>query len=334
VELTGEPGNRAADARAALDVITLGETMLRFSVQVGESLEAAQQCAVDVAGAEANVAIGLARLGLRAGWLSRLPNNPLGRKVASEIRRHGVHLSGLIWAPAQERQATFFIEPGPTPRVTQVTYDRAGSAFSRIMADQVDWGVVRAARWLHLTGITPALGPGPLATLRRAIDEGRKGGLTISLDINYRWTLWSAEEATATLSPLLNEVDVLICAQKDAMILFGASDQAAQAAQGVHQRFEPDVTVLTTGASGATAFDGRLHSQAAILTETVDPIGSGDAFAAGFIAGYLEAGVTRGLKFGATLAALKRTYRGDVAWCSRQQLLRAIEQAQLRIVRR
>ena len=310
-----------------MDIVTLGETMLRFSVGTGQNLEGASSYQVDIAGAESNVAINLARLGLKTGWISRLPDHPLGRRVASEMRRHGVDLAGVIWAPGQERQSTFFIEFASSPRSTQVIYDRAGSAFSHIQPDQVDWAYLRAGHWLHLSGITPALGPGPRATIERAIAEASSAGMTISLDVNYRAKLWSAEQAASQLAPLMSSVTILVCALRDAVTLFQVPEDAEAAVTSLHVRFRPRLTLLTLGDAGAIAFDGELHRQTALPSETVDPIGSGDAFVGGFIAGYLEGGVKRGLQFGVALAALKRTYQGDVVWCSRQDLLAALDQA-------
>jgi 2-dehydro-3-deoxygluconokinase len=339
-----------------MQVVTLGETMLRLSVGDGQSLEGAAAYQVDVAGAESSVAVDLARLGVPSGWVSRLPDNALGHKVANELRRHGVDVSGVVWAASGERQGTFFVQFAPSPRGTEVIYDRAGSAFSRIQPDEVDWTYVRAARWLHLSGITPALGPGPLATVGRAIEEALAAGLTISFDVNYRAKLWSPQQAAAGLAPLMEKAHVLACALRDAITLFGVGEDAEEAVRALHTRFQPAITLLTLGDQGAIAFaqsrrppspappqvrvgrsplgNGHLYRQPAPPVETVDPLGTGDAFIAGFIAGYLEDGVQRGLAFGVGLAALKRTYRGDVVWCSRQELLATLDQAHHKSVRR
>jgi 2-dehydro-3-deoxygluconokinase len=317
-----------------MDIVTLGETMLRFSVSRGQNLEVATSYQVDIAGAESNVAINLARLGLKTGWISRLPDNPLGRKVASEMGRHGVDLTGVIWASGGERQSTFFIEFASPPRSTQVIYDRAASAFSHIQPDQVDWTYLRAGHWLHLSGITPALGAGPRATVERAIAEASRAGMTISFDVNYRAKLWSAEQAASQLVSFMSSSTLLVCALRDAVTLFQVPEAAEAAVTGLHARFRPRLTVLTLGDAGAVAFNGELHYQAALPAETVDPIGSGDAFVSGFIAGYLEGGVRRGLQFGVGLAALKRTYQGDVVWCSRQDLLLALNEGSARGVDR
>jgi 2-dehydro-3-deoxygluconokinase len=317
-----------------MDVVTLGETMLRFSASDGQSLEAADAYRVDIAGAESNVAIDLARMGLATGWVSRMPDNPLGRKVTGELRRHGVDVSRVVWVPGEERQATFFIEFAPLPRGTQVIYDRARSAFSRMQPQQVDWDYVRAARWLHLSGITPALGAGPLATVERAMTEAAAAGLTISFDVNYRSRLWSEAQAAECLAPLMSQAQVLICALRDGVALFGVPDDLEDGVTALHERFRPDITIVTLGDDGVIAYDRQLYRQPAPPVETVDPIGSGDAFTAGFIAGYLEDGLAHGLRLGVGLAALKRTYRGDVVWCTRQELLAALDQVQRKQVSR
>jgi 2-dehydro-3-deoxygluconokinase len=308
--------------------------MLRLSVNDGQSLEAADTYRAEIAGAESTVAIDLARLGLAAGWVSRVPDNPLGRKVTNDLRRHGVDTSRVIWASEDERQSTFFVEFAPLPRGTRVIYDRKGSAFAKISPKEIDWAYVCSARWLHISGITLALGAGPLATVDRAVAEAASAGLTISIDVNYRSKLWTPRKAAHQLAPLMSKADVLVCALRDAISLFEVPDDAEEAAVALHKAFVPAITIVTLGNDGVIAYDGQLYRQQAVPAETVDPIGSGDAFMAGFIAGHLEGGLERGLSLGVGLAALKRTYRGDVVWCSRQDLLLALRQHPNRTIRR
>ena len=303
-----------------MDVVTLGETMLRFSPPQGECLESAAVFHVDFGGTEANVAVGLVRLGLSAGWVSRLPDNALGRRVAGQIRYHGVDVSRVIWAPG-ERVGTYYIELGRTPRPTEVIYDRAGSAFSRIAPEEVDWSYVRQARWVHLTGITPALGIGPRRTVERAIEEASASGATISFDVNYRAKLWSPVEAAGVLAPLLSRVHIIFSGVRDAALLFGTSLDSGEAARLLYERYQPRLVIITEGEAGAVAYDGTEHRATPPPVESIDPIGSGDAFAAGFIVGYLEDGVDTGLAWGVAYAAIKRTYRGDVVWAGRKELM-------------
>jgi 2-dehydro-3-deoxygluconokinase len=182
--------------------------MLRFSPPLGETFESASTFQVDPGGAESNVAVAQARLGLRVGWVSRVPDNALGQRVVGEIRRHGVDTSRVIWAQG-ERVGTYYIDLGRPPRSTNVIYDRAGSAFSRIEPGQVDWAYVRQASWLHLSGITPALGAGPRRTIEQAIQEAVSHNRVVSFDVNYRARLWTPEEAAAVLAPLLSRVTII-----------------------------------------------------------------------------------------------------------------------------
>ena len=111
-------------------------------------------------------------------------------------------------------------------------------------------------------------------------------------------------------------------------------DDAEGATIALHNAFLPRVTIVTLGDDGVIAYDGQLYRQQAVPAETIDPIGSGDAFMAGFIAGHLEDGVERGLSLGVGLEALKRTHRGDVVWCSRQDVLMALNQLPHQDIRR
>ena len=152
------------------DVVTIGETMLRLSALPGVPLEQAPQLDVHVAGAESNVAIALCRLGTTAGWISRLVDTPLGRRIVNELRGHGVDVSRVLWAP-DGRIGIYFLEQGIPPRQHRIIYDRAQSAMALLDPKEVDWGFVRSARLVHLTGITPALSAGCRAATVQAIAE-------------------------------------------------------------------------------------------------------------------------------------------------------------------
>ncbi|HET6947965.1 MAG TPA: PfkB family carbohydrate kinase, partial [bacterium] len=133
------------------DVVTIGETMLRISAPPGVPLEAASHLFVHVAGAESNVAVAMSRLGTSAGWISRLTDNPLGRRIYRDIRSHGVDVSRVLWTRA-DRIGTYFLELGRIPRPGRVIYDRAGSAMAMVSPDEVDWVYVREAKVVHLSG--------------------------------------------------------------------------------------------------------------------------------------------------------------------------------------
>ncbi len=149
---------------AAFDLITLGETMWRLSPPGRERLENTTTLDIHVGGAESNVAATLARVGKSVAWWARLPDNPAGRQVANTLRAQGVNTSGVRWS--EGRLGTYFVEFGGTPRPTQVIYDRADSTASQMTPDDFDWDMLHGTRWLHLTGITPALRSSCIETIR------------------------------------------------------------------------------------------------------------------------------------------------------------------------
>jgi 2-dehydro-3-deoxygluconokinase len=307
-----------------LDVVTIGETMLRFTPASDQTLEQAEYYRVDTGGAESNVAIALARLGWKTAWISRLPDSPLGRRLAGRIRAHGVDVSRIIWA-SSGRVGLWYFEPPVPPRPGQAYYDRAGSTFSLIDPDEVDWDFVRTARWLHLTGITPALSPQCRALVHRALEEVANVPITVSFDVNYRSRLWTPAEARAALEPTLHRVAMVFCPLRDACILFNDAGDAESVARTWARRFGARVVVITAGEAGAVAFDGTAHFlPRRYPVQVVDPLGTGDAFAAGFIGGYLEGGTGTGLAWAAGMAALKQSYLGDAPWCTREDLLHLI----------
>ncbi|MDR7483586.1 MAG: sugar kinase [Armatimonadota bacterium] len=320
----------AKNTCAMLDVVGIGEAMLRLSPPRGETLEAAAAFEVRAAGAEANVAVALARMGFRTGWISRLADGPLGRRIAAELRRHGVDLAAVVWTP-QARTGLYFLEPGVPPRAAAVHYDRAGSAASALGPDDVDWTYVRRARWIHLTGITPALSASCAATTARAIQEARAAGVHVAFDVNYRRRLWSAARARAALDPLLAGADLVICASDDAREVFALDGPAGAQAAALRARTGAGAAVVTAGRDGAyLARDGSVVHEPAIPGEELDRIGRGDAFAAGVLWGALEEDLGAGLRYGAALAALAQTYYGDIAWSTRADVLHLLADRGLR----
>lgn len=292
-------------------VVGIGEALVRLAPSGGETLESAAVFTVHVGGAEANVCADLAYLGVATAWISRLPANPLGRRVAETVRAAGVDTDGVLWAP-EGSAGLMFLQPGAAPRAGEVLYYRRQSAFASIDPDAVAWSRLDGARVVHLTGITPALGERPRDLVARALAEAKARQLLISLDVNYRATLWSPAAARETLGPLLSGLDIVFVNDRDARTVFemhGAPDAVARA---LRDRLRCRVLVLTCGDAGAVAADAEtVVRQPAFRAEVVDRIGRGDAFAAGFLYGYLARGTSDGLRYGAALAALKQTYSGD-----------------------
>ena len=257
------------------------------------------------------MAIGLARFGHTACYLSALPDNDLGRFVAGELRRHGVNLDGVLFVP-NTRAGVYFVEFAVPPRAVKVIYDRAGSAFAQVAPDALKWDVLAGATLLHLTGITVAVNPRVAA---RGLVEAKRHGVKISFDLNYRRKLWSPEEARAGVADILGRVDVIITTREDAQAVLQLDGTAQEIAQALFAMYSPQVAVVTDAAAGAAAADpGGVLWAEGYDVQVLDRIGAGDAFAAGFINGWLDQGTLYGLRLGLAMAALKHTYHGDVAW--------------------
>ena len=308
------------------EVITFGESMLRLSVEDGNALERASSLRLEVAGSESNVAIGLSRMGISTGWISRLVDNPLGRRIVYDIQANGVDVSRVLWA-AEGRVGTYYLEPGRAPRAARVIYDRTNSAITGIDPTEVDWAYAQQARLIHLTGITPALGSACRSLVEQAIKRAREAGQLISFDVNYRGKLWSPTAAKTCLDTLLPGLNIVLCSRRDAAQVFGiTAETASGVAQGLVERYEVSLAVVTDGERGAAAYDGAPYQQPAFPSQIIDRIGAGDAFAVGFLTGYLEDGTAKGLAYGTALAALKLTYYGDISWSRRADVEALIAQ--------
>src|SRR5215510_328339 len=158
------------------DVITFGEAMIRLSPPNFRRLEQARSLDVQVGGAELNTAVGIARLGRSAAWMSRLTDNPLGRLIANHAREAGVATEHIVWTD-EDRVGLYFLEFGAAPRASSVLYDRRGAAIAGIRPGVVNWpNVFKGSRWFHVTGITPALSAGAAETTREALQAARAAG--------------------------------------------------------------------------------------------------------------------------------------------------------------
>lgn len=321
-----------------MELVTFGEAMLRLSPPQGERLETADQYAVRPAGAESNVAIAAARLGADVAWLSKLPDSPLGRRVAKEIRAHGAR--PLVTWDEEGRQGIYYLEQGSAPRGTNVIYDRSDAAVTTARPEQLDTDVIEDASLFFTTGITPALSEQLAETTDRLVSIAREADTRVGFDLNYRSKLWSESEARAAFERLLPQVDLLFAPERDARsILAPAIDDYSAASRSTESEpaeaavelgrslaatFHVETVVVTRGADGAVAVhDGTVVEQPAIDCETVDPIGTGDAFVGGFLAEWLheaDRSIDEALAFGAATAALKRTIAGDIAVVDREEV--------------
>lgn len=301
------------------DVVTLGEAMIRLNPPAYLRFSQTSNLSMSIGGSEANTAVGLARLGLKSCWLSRLTRNPLGHLIADTLRMNEVNTDYVTWTDG-DRVGLYFLEEGKAPRGSQVYYDRAHSAMSHMTPADLPEVLFQPdrGRLLHLTGITLALSETTRAVCAFALERARAAGWAISFDTNYRSKLWNPAQALDTCIPFMQAADVLLLPLGDARTLFGLpSDVSPEAALSHAAGFAPQaVIVMTLSAQGAALRlpSGEVLYQPAFEAEEVGRVGGGDAFSAGFLYGYITApaDTARALRWGNAAAALKYTIQGDL----------------------
>ncbi|MEV0212044.1 sugar kinase [Micromonospora sp. NPDC050695] len=306
-----------------VEVATVGETMVVLCPAPGEPLEDAERVAVSVGGAESNVAGYLARLGHRAAWVSRVGDDPFGRAVVRHVAATGVRVDHVTVDPAAPT-GLYVKDPGPAG--TAVHYYRAGSAASRMDTGTLADPRLAGARVLHLSGITPALSPSCRALAEHAVTDRPLPGALVSFDVNHRARLWPAEQAAPVLRDLADRSDLVFVGQDEAYALWGTTDPAA-----VRRLLPgPETVVVKDGALGATALrrDAGPVFVPAPRVAVVEPVGAGDAFAGGYLAGLLRGlDPTRRLRLGHLVAAQVLGSIGDnaplPAWSWFERLLDA-----------
>ncbi|MEU6825418.1 sugar kinase [Streptomyces atriruber] len=266
-------------------LVTLGEMMVTVSTIEPGPFTPGRTARLSVAGAEATVAIGVGRLGHRTAWMGRVGADPAGDMARDVLRAEGVDVSRTRTEPALP--TGLMLRQRRTADRTLASYYRKGLAGSRLAPEDVDEELVAAARVLHVTGITPALGPGPRKAVLRAVSMARSAGVTVSFDVNYRSLLWSREEAAAVLRPVIGAADIVFAGLDEAALFTEAAtpDEAALALSALG----PRQTVIKLGGEGALALvDGKVVVQPAVPVTAVDPVGAGDAFVAGYLAAHLD----------------------------------------------
>lgn len=324
---------------AGAPVVCFGEMLLRLSPQGSEPLSRAGQLLIDVGGAEANVAAALASLGQPARMLTALPDNPLGRMARMNIAAAGVDTGFITDSPG--RMGLYFFEPPAGPIAGRVTYDRGGSAFANASVEAFDYaGALAGAALLHMSGITPALGPGGVKLAKAAIAAAGQANVPVCFDGNYRANLWDAWDADPReiLHELVGEAKVLIGNHRDISLLLGKTfsgdgpDRRREAAQAAFDAF-PKLEVIASTARHVET--GSIHRLAARVDQRrdhwqtdevriegiVDRIGTGDAFAAGILLRYLEGASAQEIaKTALALAVMKHGRPGDMILATRGEL--------------
>jgi 2-dehydro-3-deoxygluconokinase len=267
------------------DVATFGEAMAALRAEGPVRLGGTVR--LSVAGAESNVAIGLARLGHRVGWTGLVGDDETGQLVLRTLRAEGVDLT-------HARVAT----GGPTGlmlleqragELTRVIYHRTGSAASFLTPADVLPALDPPPRLLHVTGITPALGPGPAEAVRAAVRAAARRGVRVCLDVNHRSRLWDRDQAAEALRPLVPHLAVVVASEDELDLI--APPEAATEEERVSSLLAAGVAeiVVKRGAAGAGAYtaSGTAHRPARRV-RVADTVGAGDAFVAGYLSAMLD----------------------------------------------
>jgi 2-dehydro-3-deoxygluconokinase len=307
--VTVGPGGPASGV--PVDAVTFGETMAAMRsdgpLRLGGTLR------LSVAGAESNVAIGLARLGHDVAWAGRVGDDELGALVLRTLRAENVGIDGAITDP--DRPTGLVLFERRTSEITRVRYYRSGSAGGALEpADLLP--VLGPGRQgiVHLTGITPALGPPAARAARFAAERARETGRLVSFDVNYRSRLWPAGRARRELRPLAAAADIIFGSASELALLTDEPAEAdGQAAAAELLRRGAAAVIVKRGAGGAAA-----RTAAGVTTvpardvRTVDVVGAGDAFVSGYLSGLLDGLATDGcLRRAAAVSAFAVSCAGD-----------------------
>ena len=313
-------------------VVTFGEVLLRLSPgHPHERLFQSPALRTYFGGAEANVAAGLAALGVPADHVTRLPDNPLGDAALAALRAAGVGVAHAARGGA--RMGLYFVEGGADLRPLRVVYDRAGSAFSELQPAHVDWdAALGGAGWLHVSGITPVLGDGPARALDAALDAARARGVPVSVDLNWRPALWRGRNPRPVLEPIAARADLLVANPGAIEVMLGIPTAGAmpeppgalhETARRVHARFgcrEVALTQRETVSASEHAWRAHLwdagedvlHSAPRYRVRVVDRVGGGDSFVAALLyARFAGRPPADAVRFATAASALKLTIPGD-----------------------
>jgi 2-dehydro-3-deoxygluconokinase len=301
---------------AAPEVIAVGEPLIALLAVGSAPLADVESFSRHVAGAEANVAVGLARLGHRTLFVGRVGADGFGRAIIRRLRGEEVDTSGVVVDAA--RRTGLMVRERRVLGPSEVLYHRAGSAGSALEPSDIDAVAVAfaGAQWLHLTGITSALSESAHRAVLRAIELARAAGVRISFDVNLRRRLWSDDEAAARLQGIATGADLVFGDADELAVVAGVAPSAdgLEAARALRSQGSRSV-IVKRGPAGATLVgEGEpVDAEALHVARVVDAVGAGDAFCAGYVAALLDGfDPATALRWGNGCAAAALSVEGDL----------------------
>jgi len=318
-------------------VITFGEIMLRLATPGYLRFSQATSFDATFGGGEANVAVSLANYGIPVDFVSRIPDNDIGRTCKMDLQKYGVGTEKIVYGG--DRLGIYFLETGAVSRGSKVVYDRAHSSISEIKPGMIDWEkAFEGAAWFHWTGITPAISQGAADVCLEGIQKANELGVTVSCDLNYRKNLWKyGKKAGEVMPELVAGTDIVLGNEEDAAMVLGIHPEGVDVTGGhvegaayesvskqIMARFPRVKKVITTLRGSVNAnhnswagvlWDGKqlFESPTYQITHIVDRVGGGDSFMGGLIYGLLtyEGDDQKALNFAVAASCLKHTIVGD-----------------------
>ena len=318
-----------------MKVLSFGEILLRLASPGYTKLFQKDSLDATFCGGEANVAVSLAILGQESSFITKVPNNDVGRAAINSMRYFGVNTSKVIYGGG--RLGTYYLEKGASQRPSKVIYDRAYSSIALAEPEEFDWDVILdGVEWFHWTGINPALSQNVADICRQACVIAKKKGITVSCDLNYRGNLWSSAEAQETMTKLMPYVDVCVANEEDAEKVLGIKAADTDVENGkLDRNGYKDVALQICGKSGCKyvaitlrqsysasrngwsgmlydATKGETYFSKTYDIQVVDRVGGGDSFTAGLIYA-LSNGLENeyAINFAVAASCLKHTMEGD-----------------------
>lgn len=309
------------------DLLTLGQVLLRLSPPGNERLMRGDTFEKQVGGAELNVAVGVALLGLHTGIISKLPSHDIGSFMKGKIRSYGISDDYFIYDDSSSaRVGIYYYENGAYPRKPKVIYDRSNSSFYSLNIDDIPESVYTATRCFHTSGITLALSPKVRETAIEMIKRFKAAGTLVSFDVNFRGNLWSGEEAKACIEQILPYVDIFFCSEDTARLTFRKTGTAKEMMKSFAEEYPISIVAATQRivhspkqhTFGSVVYDARhdryFEEEPYRNIEVVDRIGSGDAYISGALYGLLASDFDceKAMQYGNATSAVKNTIPGDL----------------------
>lgn len=328
-------------------IVTMGEILMRLSTKNYEKFVQAEDFHICYGGSEANVAVSLANFGQDSVYITKVPDNPIGKSAVASLKKYGVHTEYVAFGG--ERLGIYYLETGAGLRPSNVIYDRADSAMCHATEQDFDFDkIFQGADWFHFSGITPAISPQAAELTLKAVKAAKKHGLTVSCDLNHRKKLWSIAQARETMPRYMEYVDVCMGGREDAIKMLGFSlskvnEDDTPNLEAYEQMFREMVekysfqyvvsSLRQSHTSSYHEFSGCIFDGKKLYTAPkyqmnpmVDRVGGGDAFAAGIIDGLVEGKSPQEIiDFAVAASVLKHTIPGDANLAVREEVEHFIE---------